>query len=311
MNPALEDEITSINSIYDPDTESTLTVISSAPEQICALRLPSLPSVSLRLEFPPDYPDAPPSVLGTQTVGDDVPKGFGTRVVELVRQVLADVYQPGEPCVFGLVEDVGELVERERAATLEEQSRARESEEATKIGLSSPATAGHDASNNDGFSRDSLHAQGDDDDIGPDPPWILSEPFVEKKSVFLARAATVHSTAEAKQYVRHLLLTDKKAAKATHNMTAWRIKGEGDTTFQDCDDDGETAAGGRLLHLMQLMDLWDVMVIVSRWYGGVQLGPDRFRLINSSARDAFVRGGWAKDPKEAKEAAGGKKKGKK
>jgi putative IMPACT (imprinted ancient) family translation regulator len=30
------------------------------------------------------------------------------------------------------------------------------------------------------------------------------------------------------------------------------------------------------LHLMQLMDVWDVMVVVTRWYGGVHLGPDRY-----------------------------------
>lgn len=27
---------------------------------------------------------------------------------------------------------------------------------------------------------------------------------------------------------------------------------ENGVTFQDCDDDGETAAGGRLLHLLQV-----------------------------------------------------------
>nr|GFD27383.1 hypothetical protein [Tanacetum cinerariifolium] len=88
-------------------------------------------------------------------------------------------------------------------------------------------------------------------DFGPEPPWIVGEPISEKKSVFLARVAPVSSPQQAKQYVQHLLATDKKAAKATHNMTSWRIKGPNDTVFQDCDDDGETAAGSRMLHLMQ------------------------------------------------------------
>ena len=57
-------------------------------------------------------------------------------------------------------------------------------------------------------------------------------------------------------------------------------------TYQDYDDDGESAAGGRLLHLLQLMDVWNVVVVVTRWYGGVHLGPDRFRLINAAAREA-------------------------
>ena len=56
------------------------------------------------------------------------------------------------------------------------------------------------------------------------------------------------------------------------------------------------------MHLMQLMDVWDVMVIVTRWYGGVLLGPDRFRIINNVAREALQLAGFAKD---------GTKKGKK
>lgn len=34
---------------------------------------------------------------------------------------------------------------------------------------------------------------------------------------------------------------------------------------KDCDDDGEAAAGGRLLHLLQMVDARDVCVVVSRW----------------------------------------------
>lgn len=45
--------------------------------------------------------------------------------------------------------------------------------------------------------------------------------------------------------------------------------------MQDNDDDGEAAAGGRIAHLMQLMEVVNVLVVVSRWYGGVKLGPDR------------------------------------
>jgi putative IMPACT (imprinted ancient) family translation regulator len=59
-----------------------------------------------------------------------------------------------------------------------------------------------------------------------------------------------------------------------------------------------------VLHLMQLMDIWDVMVVVTRWYGGHQLGPKRFSIINTVARDAFVRAGFVKEVEE------GRKKGK-
>ena len=77
-----------------------------------------------------------------------------------------------------------------------------------------------------------------------------------------------------------------------------------------------------MAHLLQVMGVWDVLVVVSRWYGGVKLGPDRFaplclfrplpcvvgggntatradfmrrfRLINAAAREALVMGGFVK-----------------
>ena len=57
---------------------------------------------------------------------------------------------------------------------------------------------------------------------------------------------------------------------------------------------------------MQSMDLWDSMVVVTRWYGGVHLGSKRFRLITAVASDAFARAGMAGDKKE--EGSKGKKK---
>lgn len=275
LNDAVQDELTSINSIFE---EGTLVSIDDK-HSLFSLRLPSLPSITLRIEFPADYPDAPPSILGTQSVGQDVPKGMGTRAVDLVRETLAEVYRPGEACIYDLLEEVKtalEAAEEQGDLALHEQIEEQSLDDDIES-YAPPATI----------------------DLGPDPPWVSAPVITEKKSVFLARAAPVTSPAQAKQYVTHLRATDKKAARATHNMTAWRIKGPNDTTYQDCDDDGETAAGSRMLHLMQLMDVWDVMVIVTRWYGGVHLGPDRFRIINTAAREALVLGGFAKDSKDS------------
>ncbi|KAF1363526.1 UPF0029-domain-containing protein [Lizonia empirigonia] len=280
---AIEDELTSINAIFGEETLSPIDANAS----LFSLRLPYFASIVLRVEFPKDYPDAPPSILGTQSVGDDVPKGMGSRAVDVVRDVLAHVYRPGEACVYDLLEDTREALENAEEQGefhLNDQIEDQVREEDISYTLQSSIA-----------------------DFGPEPPWIVGEPISEKKSVFLARVAPVSSPAQAKEYVAHLLATDKKAAKATHNMTSWRIKGPNDTVFQDCDDDGETAAGSRMLHLMQLMDVWNVMVVVTRWYGGVHLGPDRFRLINTAAREALVLGGFVKDNKDE----GNKKKGRK
>jgi hypothetical protein len=280
---AIEDELTSINAIFDEETLSPIDVSA----RLFSLRLPSFPSIVLRIEFPTDYPDAPPSILGTQSVGDDVPKGMGSRAVDVVRDVLAQVYRPGEACIYDLLEDTREALEKaEEQGNFHVNDQAEEQiQEENTSHISQSSTA----------------------DFGPEPPWIVGEPISEKKSVFLARVAPVSSPQQAKQYVQHLLATDKKAAKATHNMTSWRIKGPNDTVFQDCDDDGETAAGSRMLHLMQLMDVWNVMVVVTRWYGGVHLGPDRFRLINTAAREALVLGGFVKDNKDEPSKKKGKK----
>ncbi|EUC34880.1 hypothetical protein COCVIDRAFT_13392 [Bipolaris victoriae FI3] len=274
-NDAIQDEVTSLNAIFD---EGTLSPIDEHV-RLYSLRLPSLPSITLRIEFPADYPDAPPSVLGTQSVGQDVPKGMGSRAVDVVRDVLARVYRPGEACIYDLLEEAREALEQ--------------AEEQGDLQL-------HDQHENANVEDDhDVHGLPDPTvDLGPEPPWIIAPALTEKKSVFLARVAPVSSPAQARQYVAHLLATDKKAARATHNMTAWRIKGPNDTSYQDCDDDGETAAGSRMLHLMQLMDVWNVMVVVTRWYGGILLGPDRFRIINTAAREALVLGGFSKDSKE-------------
>jgi hypothetical protein len=309
-NESLADEITSINSIYELDTLSLLPSPASSnafSSFLCSLRLPALPSITLRLDFPFDYPDAPPSILGTQSVGNDAPKGVGNQVVHLVRDVLAHVYRPGESCIFDLLEDVREAIEKaEDAGTFHHPTQSQE-KDLSFLNPSRELEHEHEQAHDHSQQPPTSQPQ---EDLGPEPPWVLAPPITEKKSVFLARAAPVSSPAQAKSYVHHLLSTDKKAARATHNITAWRMHGLNGATYQDCDDDGETAAGGRLLHLLQLMDVWDVMVIVTRWYGGVQLGPDRFRIINSTARDAVVLGGFSKEG-GGKDGGEGKKKGKK
>lgn len=292
MTDELDDEVTSINAIYEDDT----LVKDTTTHNCYALTFSSQPSVSIRTEFPTDYPDAPPSILGTQSVGDDVAKGEGSCLVSLAREVLADIYTPGAPCIFDLIEEVNSRLEQlglDRSARAEDEQAAEADGQQTDL----------DTRN----LESSDTTQPFNDDLEEQPPWIISQVVSEKKSIFVARAAPITSVDQAKQYLGHLLVTDKKVAKATHNITAWRVRGENGVQYQDCDDDGETAAGGRLLHLLELMGVWGAMVVVTRWYGGVQLGPDRFRIINQTARDALVQAGFSQDATKE----GGKKKGKK
>jgi putative IMPACT (imprinted ancient) family translation regulator len=55
-------------------------------------------------------------------------------------------------------------------------------------------------------------------------------------------------------------------------------------TKHDNDDDGEDAAGSKLAYLLDMRKDENVLVVVSRWYGGIHLGPKRFAHIINVAR---------------------------
>ncbi len=82
---------------------------------------------------------------------------------------------------------------------------------------------------------------------------VHGEPFIDRKSVFQAHCAKVTSVDEVAQMCAQLR-QNRKVASASHNIMAYRIQSERVGTAvvdQDFDDDGETAAGGRLLNMME------------------------------------------------------------
>ena len=83
------------------------------------------------------------------------------------------------------------------------------------------------------------------------------------------------------------LLRDRRIARATHNMIAYRFLDEsrGGVQVADNDDDGESSAGQKLAALLELMGASDVIVVVSRWFGGTHLGPARFKYLANQARE--------------------------
>ncbi|KAJ4416656.1 hypothetical protein N0V85_002192 [Neurospora sp. IMI 360204] len=298
MSEQLADELEAINSIYG---DGTLVPADDSPSTYILTLPGEITESTLRLQFPPAYPDEPPVVLGTHSSGEHAKRGAAARDLALFRDAVGEVYEPGQVCLFDAIEQVKELIAAITAA--EKQDEEEEDEEENEKRVSSYDAAA--AATHDVLSSDSQTGR---DALGLEPPWTLSVPLIELKSTFIARCAPVSSPQQAAQYLQHLLASDKRVRAATHNITAWRIRGPNGTSFQDCDDDGETAAGGRLLHLMQLMDLWDTMVVVTRWYGGQLLGPRRFALINGAARDAFVRAGLVveENKQEGKRKKGGK-----
>lgn len=85
-----------------------------------------------------------------------------------------------------------------------------------------------------------------------------------KRSRFVARAAPVTSMALAEEW-----LIAHRDARATHNAWAWRI-----TPQVRCHDDGEVGgtAGRPILGAVEKGQLDRVVVLVSRYYGGIKLG---------------------------------------
>jgi len=82
----------------------------------------------------------------------------------------------------------------------------------------------------------------------------------------------------------------KKSSSGDHRTTNDSLQSitnvkESDFEFinEDRDDDGETGAGDKLLFVLRRLKLVNVVVVVTRWFGGVLLGTDRFRMISNTA----------------------------
>jgi len=85
-----------------------------------------------------------------------------------------------------------------------------------------------------------------------------------KKSRFLAQAAPVESTAAALAFVQEVA-----DATATHNCWAYRT-GQ-DYRFNDDGEPGGTA-GRPILQAIEGQGMDRLVVVVTRWYGGIKLG---------------------------------------
>lgn len=91
-----------------------------------------------------------------------------------------------------------------------------------------------------------------------------------------------------------------KRRGSTHDMYAYRVMqlkpgrsglgGPNDFgTDEGQDDDGETWGSEKIMRVIRAMGASDVLVIVSRWYGGQLLGPVRFEHITHVARAALQK----------------------
>ena len=79
------------------------------------------------------------------------------------------------------------------------------------------------------------------------------------------------------------LKRNKKFARATHSSWGVLLQGQGEPEPVK-NDDGEAGAGAIILRMLEREGCVNHLIVVTRWYGGVQLGGDRFRHVQEAVR---------------------------
>ena len=98
----------------------------------------------------------------------------------------------------------------------------------------------------------------------------VSTEIVEKKSKFIANLFYVETVEEAENIIRE---TRKKYFDARHNCIAYRVLENGQI-IEKASDDGEPSgtAGAPMLNILQKNEFANVLIIVTRYFGGILLG---------------------------------------
>lgn len=93
--------------------------------------------------------------------------------------------------------------------------------------------------------------------------------IVEKKSRFIANIAMVSSEEEALEFIDKI---KKKYYDARHNCYAYIIGEDGNK--KKCSDDGEPqrSAGMPMMEVIQNQGYFDIVAVVTRYFGGILLG---------------------------------------
>ncbi len=100
--------------------------------------------------------------------------------------------------------------------------------------------------------------------LEPSKPVTYEEKI--KRSVFIANLEACHNEDEAKSFLNRII---SEHHNATHNCRAYII---GETEYSSDDGEPSGTAGRPILNAIKRSGLINVMVIVTRYYGGVKLG---------------------------------------
>lgn len=111
---------------------------------------------------------------------------------------------------------------------------------------------------------------------------VLEDILRDRGSRYAAAAGRVTSKAEIDSFLA-TLRRRRKFDKATHHSWAALLS---DGPLKN--DDGEAGAGAVILKMLEREAIPDRIVVVTRWYGGVHLGGDRFTHIVTCTRAALA-----------------------
>lgn len=112
-----------------------------------------------------------------------------------------------------------------------------------------------------------------------------------KKSTFIANIFRVDSEEEAKEKIKNIC---KKYFDAKHNCYAYRIlKQEEDRTteitkFSD-NKEPQGTAGGKILEVIKNSQLYNVIIVVTRYFGGILLGTGGLSRAYSESAQKVVQ----------------------
>lgn len=112
---------------------------------------------------------------------------------------------------------------------------------------------------------------------------VLEDILRDRGSRYAASAGVVRDRAGIEAFLSSLRQR-RKFARATHHSWA-AILSEGGPLKGD---DGEAGAGAVILKMLEREGLTDHIIVVTRWYGGVQLGGDRFAHVVTATRAALA-----------------------
>ena len=115
---------------------------------------------------------------------------------------------------------------------------------------------------------------------------FIETELTEKKSKFIAHLYYVSSEEEAKEKIQEC---KKKYHDARHNCYAYRVVVD-DKIIENFSDDGEPSgtAGNPMLSILQGNDLANVLIIVTRYFGGVLLGTGGLVRAYSGALELAI-----------------------